>query len=150
MKRTYSDMCQYDTFEERYEYLKLAGKVGETTFGCDRYLNQILYNTPEWKRFRRQVIIRDNGCDLGIQDRIICPDVNFKVPKTANIYIHHIEPITKEDIINRNPCIFDMNNVICCSFKTHQAIHYGDATLLESKLVERYPNDTCPWRLNDG
>lgn len=146
MIRTYRDMCQFDTFNERYEYLKLAGHVGEETFGCDRYLNQILYNTPEWKRFRREVIIRDNGCDLGIPDRVICPDIGMKLPRTSNVYIHHINPITKEDVLERRPNIFDLNNVICCSFKTHQAIHYGDASLLEPVLVERKPNDTCPWR----
>jgi hypothetical protein len=144
--KSYSEMCQFQTFEERYEYLKLAGHVGEETFGCDRYLNQILYNTPEWKNFRRDIIIRDNGCDLGIQDRVIAPDIGVRLPRTSNVYIHHINPITKEDVLRRKPMIFDPENVICCSFKTHQAIHYGDSNLLEQQLVERRPNDTCPWR----
>lgn len=140
-------MCTFSTFEERYRYLKLSGIVGEETFGCNRYLNQILYNTPEWKSFRRQIIIRDNGCDLGIQDRVICPDMGgIKVPRTSNVYIHHINPITAEDVVRRKPCIFDPNNVICCSFRTHEAIHYGDESLLAVEFIERKPNDTCPWR----
>jgi hypothetical protein len=139
-------MCQFNTFEDRYNYLKLKGRVGEETFGCSRYLNQILYNTPEWKSFRREIIIRDNGCDLGIQDRPICPDIGVIVPRTSNVYIHHIEPITKEDVLNRDKKLFDPNNAICCSFKTHQAIHYGDINLLAKGYIERKPNDTCPWR----
>lgn len=144
--KTYSEMMQFTTFDERYEYLKLAGHVGEETFGCDRYLNQMLYNTPEWKRFRQSIIIRDNGCDLAMPDRLISPDLGIRLPRTSNVYIHHINPISKEDVLKRRSMIFDPENVVCCSFKTHQAIHYGDNTLLEPQLVERRPNDTCPWR----
>lgn len=145
--RSYKELCKLKTFDERYEYLKLHGRVGEETFGTDRHLNQVLYrNSAEWKHFRDTIIIRDNGCDLGIQDRVICPDVGFKIPRTSNIYIHHLNPLTKEDIINRSSKIFDPDNVICCSFRTHQAIHYGDSSLLEPTLVERRPFDTCPWR----
>lgn len=140
-------MIRLKTFEERYEYLKLNGRVGEETFGYDRYVNQVLYSkSPEWKRVRRDVIIRDNGCDLGIEDRIISPLEGIKLPRTSNVYIHHINPITKEDIINRSPLIFDLENLICCSFDTHQAIHYGDKNLLTFQPIIRVPNDTCPWR----
>lgn len=139
-------MLTYDTFEDRYNYLKLNGHVGKETFGCDRYLNQILYTTPEWRRFRRDIIIRDNGCDLAISDREICPDVKGTIPRTSSIYIHHINPLTKEDIINRDPKIFDPDNAVCVSFDTHQAIHYGDSNLLEKQWTPRSPNDTCPWR----
>ena len=145
--KSYSEMSMLDSFEERYEYLKLKGSVGKETFGCDRYLNQMLYNIPEWKNLRADIIIRDDGCDLGIPGRQICPDkINGKIPRTSNVYIHHINPITKEDIINRDPKIFDPENLICCSFRTHQAIHYGDSSLIQKDWVPRKPNDTCPWR----
>ena len=146
MNKSYSELIKLKTFEERYRYLKLSGKVGDTTFGHDRYLNQIFYNTPEWKRLRHDIIVRDNGCDLGISDRSLCPHVMGDRPKTSNIYIHHINPITKEDILKRNPCIFDPENMICCSYNTHQAIHYGDERLLDFGMIVRVPNDTCPWR----
>lgn len=145
--KSYSELIRLKTFEERYEYLKLNGRVGEETFGYDRYVNQVLYSkSQEWKRVRRDVIIRDNGCDLGIEDRIISPLEGIKLPRTSNVYIHHINPITKEDIINRSPLIFDLENLICCSFDTHQAIHYGDKNLLTFQPIIRVPNDTCPWR----
>lgn len=146
MKKSYSELIKLQTFEERYRYLKLSGSVGYETFGHNRYLNQILYTTPEWKRIRSRIILRDNGCDLGISDRVICPNVTGKRPRTSNVYIHHINPITEKDILNRNPCIFDEENLICVSFNTHQAIHYGDETLLDFGIIERFPNDTCPWR----
>lgn len=133
--RSYEGLIKIPTFEERFEYLKLSGRIGETTFGSDRFLNQVFYNSPEWKRFRKAVIIRDNGCDLGVDgyeiyDRII---------------IHHINPITPEDIEERSSALMDMDNVICVSFNTHEAIHYGDASLLPKVPIERYPNDMCPW-----
>ena len=124
------------TFQERYRYLQIGGRVGKETFGFDRYLNQMLYRTPEWKRFRRDMIVRDNGCDLGCEGYEIY----------GNVLVHHINPITVEDVINRNPCIFDPNNVICTSLNTHNAIHYGDETLLITEPVVRKPNDTCPWK----
>lgn len=145
MNKSYSELIAFPTFEERYRYLKLSGKVAEETFGHDRYLNQILYNTKEWKDFRRDIIIRDNGCDLGIEDRCICP-TNGPRPKTSNIYIHHINPITREDILKRSPVIFDPENVISCSYNTHQAIHYGNESMLDFGMIVRFPNDTCPWR----
>ena len=136
MNRTYRECMQFTTFQERYRYLQIGGRVGKETFGFDRYLNQMLYRTPEWKRFRRDMIVRDNGCDLGCEGYEIY----------GNVLVHHINPITVEDVINRNPCIFDPNNVICTSLNTHNAIHYGDETLLITEPVVRRLNDTCPWK----
>lgn len=124
------------TFEERYEYLKLSAKIGEATFGYERYLNQIFYGSPEWKAFRRDVIIRDNGMDLGLDGY----DIGDRIE------VHHINPITSEMIENNDPLLMDMENVICTSSKTHKAIHYGDKSLLPKGPIERMPNDTCPWR----
>lgn len=134
--KSYSELIKLGTFEERFEYLKLNGRVGESTFGYDRYLNQLFYTTAEWKAARNLVIIRDNGCDLGIDDRII----------GGRIFIHHINPITKEDILNRHQKLFDPENLICVSKLTHDAIHYGDENLLIKAPIERSKNDTCPWR----
>ena len=136
MIRTYRECMQLPTFQERYRYLQIGGQVGKETFGFDRYLNQMLYRTPEWKRFRRDMIVRDNGCDLGCEGYEIY----------GNVLVHHVNPITVEDVMNRNPCIFDPNNVICTSLNTHNAIHYGDETLLITEPVIRKPNDTCPWK----
>lgn len=138
MNRTYSELITIPTFEERFEYLRLDGKVGEDTFGHDRWLNQMLYQrTKEWKAIRRKAIIRDNGCDLGIPGRTI----------SGRILVHHINPITKEDILQRTESIlFDLNNLICVSNDTHNAIHYGDASLLIKDYVPRTEFDTCPWR----
>lgn len=134
--KTYSEMLQYQTLRERFEYLKLKGQVGIETFGFNRFINQELYNSADWKKVRRQVIIRDGGCDLGIED----------YPIEDKILIHHINPITEEMIRNRDPAIFDLNNLICCSHKTHNAIHYADIHLLPTEWKERTPNDTIPWR----
>ena len=134
--RTYSELITIPDFKERFLYLKLDGKVGEETFGYDRYLNQIFYRSPEWKRVRREVIIRDLGCDLGIEDR----------PLGSRIYVHHINPIKLKDISNRNLEILDPEFLICCSYDTHQAIRYGSEYLLLADPVERKPCDTCPWR----
>lgn len=136
MIRTYLECMQLPTFQERYRYLQIGGRVGKETFGFDRYLNQMLYRTPEWKRFRRDMIVRDNGCDLGCEGYEIY----------GNILVHHINPITVDDVVNRASCIFDPNNVICTSLNTHNAIHYGDETLLITEPVVRKPNDTCPWK----
>lgn len=144
--KSYSEMLKFKTFEERFNYLKLQGRVGEETFGTDRYLNQLLYSNPEWRRLRRDIIIRDDGCDLAISDRQICPDVSGPIPRTSNVYIHHINPLTREDVINHSPKVFDPENVVCVSFDTHQAIHYGDSNLLAKPWTPRRPNDTCPWR----
>ena len=134
--RTYSEMITLKTYEERFDYLKIGGRVGLETFGYDRYLNQILYNTKQWKKFRREIIIRDNACDLACEGY----EINYR------ILVHHINPITVEDIINRNPMIFDPENAITTTHRTHNAIHYGDKNLLMLQPVERTPNDTCPWR----
>lgn len=135
--KTYSDLIQIPSFVERYRYLRLGGKAGEITFGNERYLNQVLYRSLEWKSFRRDIIIRDNGCDLGVDGYSI----------RGKIIIHHINPIIIEDIYERNPLIFDEENVICVSARTHNAIHYGDEQLLTiDELIERKPNDTIPWR----
>ena len=134
--RTYSELITIPTFEERFEYLKLNGSVGLETFGHDRYLNQILYNSPEWRRFRPEIIVRDNGCDLACEGYEIF----------GKILIHHINPITAQDILNRNPKVFDPENVITTVHNTHNAIHYGDENLLITAPIERSRNDTCPWR----
>ena len=134
--RTYSELIAIPTFEERFEYLKLNGSVGLETFGHDRYLNQILYNSPEWRRFRPEIIVRDNGCDLACDGYEIF----------GKILIHHINPITAQDILNRNPKVFDPENVITTVHNTHNAIHYGDENLLITAPIERSRNDTCPWR----
>lgn len=134
--KTYSECIALPTFIDRFNYLKLGGSVGVETFGFDRYLNQTLYRSYEWKRFRRDMIIRDMGCDLVCEDREII----------GKIILHHINPLTLDDVINRDPKIFDPENVICVSLDTHNAIHYGDADLLFTGIVERTKNDTCPWR----
>lgn len=134
--RTYSELITLPTFEERYQYLRLNGRVGEETFGFDRWLNQKFYKDPEWLRIRDEVIIRDNGCDLAIPDREIY----------SRILIHHMNPITKDDILQRSKYLLDPEYLICTIKNTHDAIHYGDENLLVKGPVERKPNDTCPWR----
>lgn len=136
-RKSYRELSRLKTFRERYEYLRLRGKVGADTFGFDRYLNQALYSSVEWRRFRREVIIRDNGCDLGDPERPITAD---------RIIIHHLNPLTVKDLEERSSALFDMDNVVCVSCQTHQAIHYGDQTLLLTDPVERKPNDTIPWK----
>ena len=134
--RTYSELSKLKTFEERYRYLRLNGKVGEETFGFDRWLNQRFYKDPERLSIRDKVIIRDNGCDIGIKDRKI----------TGRIIVHHMNPITKEDILRRSDFLLNPDYLICTVKNTHDAIHYGDDSLLINEFVERSRNDTCPWR----
>lgn len=134
--RTYSELITIPTFEERYQYLRLNGRVGEETFGFDRWLNQRFYKDPEWLRIRDEVIIRDNGCDLAFPGREI----------HSRIIIHHMNPIRKEDILQRSKILLDPENLICTIKNTHDAIHYGDENLLFKEPVERKQNDTCPWR----
>ncbi len=134
--KTYSELSQFKTFRERYQYLKLDGVVGKETFGFQRWLNQNFYHSREWLSFRDKIIIRDNGCDLGVE--------GFEI--YGSVLIHHLNPITYDDIVKRNPCIFDPENVICTKHQTHNAIHYGDESLLIIAPVQRQPNDTCPWR----
>lgn len=136
--KTYSELIQLETFEERYEYLRVGGRVGEETFGFDRYLNQKFYKDPEWLSIRDDVIVRDNGCDLGMP--------GHDIPEGVKILVHHINPITIDDIINRHPKLFDPENLICTIKNTHDAIHYGDESLLITAPIERSKNDTCPWR----
>lgn len=134
--RTYSELIKLRTFEERYEYLKLNGKVGEETFGFDRYLNQIFYRSKEWASIRDRVIFRDNGCDLGVEGYDIY----------GRILIHHMNPITKADILERSDLLLNPEYLICVSKNTHDAIHYSDKNLLVTGPIERTKNDTCPWR----
>lgn len=134
--KTYSKLITIPTFEERFEYLKLKGQVGFDTFGYDRYLNQVLYRSPEWRSLRNEIILRDNGCDLADPEREIL----------GKVLIHHINPITKQDIAERSGLLFDPENLICVSHNTHNAIHYGSMELLVHSPVERKPNDTCLWR----
>lgn len=134
--RTYTELKQLKTLEERFEYLKIGGKVGEDTFGFDRYINQMLYKTPEWQSVRDEVIIRDGGFDLGVDGYEIA----------GKILVHHMNPITVEDIINRLDYVLNPEYLISCSMLTHNAIHYGNEDLLPQAPVERFKNDTCPWR----
>lgn len=134
--KTYSELITLPTFEERFEYLKIGGKVGVDTFGFDRYLNQIFYRSDEWKSIRDEVIIRDNGCDLGIEGREI----------HSRIIVHHMNPITKDDILNRSDFLLNPEFLICTIKLTHDAIHYGDSSILFTEPVIRTKNDTCPWK----
>ena len=136
MIRTYSELSSIKTFNERFEYLKLGGFVGEETFGFDRYINQKFYQSYEWKRVRREVIIRDNGCDLGVD--------GYEINK--GIIIHHMNPITKDDITNITEYLLNPEYLITTMFMTHNAIHYGDISLIQSVPIERAKNDTCPWK----
>lgn len=137
MTRTYKELISLPTFEERYRYCKVPGIVGEETFGFDRWLNQKFYSSPEWKELRRYVILRDEGCDLA----------HIDFPISGRIYVHHLNPIGKKDILERSEFALNPDFFICCSFDTHQAIHYGDESLLPIfSIPERAPNDTCPWK----
>ena len=136
--KTYSELITIPTFEGRFEYLRLNGQVGEVTFGSKRYLNQILYKTDKWLSTRDKIIIRDNGCDLGIQDR--------EIKRPLKVLVHHINPITIEDVLNGDPKVFDPENLITIMHMTHEAVHYGNEDLLIKDPVERFKNDTCPWR----
>lgn len=133
--RKFSELLDLETFEERFEYLKLNGEVGRSTFGFDRYLNQNFYQSSEWKRARRTVIIRDNSCDLGIYGY----EINH------GLVVHHMNPMTSDDIVHGESWIFDPEYLICVTERTHNAIHYGDASLLSIKFNERTPQDTKLW-----
>lgn len=136
--RCYSELITLPTFKQRFDYLKLNGIVGDQTFGFDRYLNQKFYRLPEWKRIRREVILRDKGCDLGIEER--------EIPSGVRIIVHHMNPIAVKDIANKLDWILDPEFLICTMKITHDAIHYGDESLLYSDPVVRKPNDMIPWR----
>lgn len=133
--KTYSELIKMPTYEERLNYLRITKPVAEETFGGHRYLNQMLYRSPEWKQVRNKVIIRDEGCDLGIEER----------PINSKLLIHHIEPITIDDILNRDPKIFDLNNLITVSNNTHQLIHYGGDDVERAQPNVRTKNDTKLW-----
>lgn len=134
--RTYSELISLQTFGERFDYLNLNGFVGSDTFGFDRYLNQQFYRSKEWKTIRRDIILRDNGCDLGIEDREILD----------RIYIHHMNPIDPKDIIDFTEYLTNPEFLICCSLSTHNAIHYGSKDNLVQEPIVRTMNDTCPWK----
>ena len=136
--RTYNELMLLPTFEERFEYLKLSGRVGEETFGFDRWLNQKFYRSAEWKHLRDQVIIRDNGCDLGVDGRDIY----------GKILIHHMNPISKKDILERTDLLLNTMYLISVTKQTHDAIHYSDDSILMKDPIVRSRNDTCPWRHN--
>lgn len=134
--RTYNELMLLPTFKERFEYLKLSGRVGEETFGFDRWINQKFYRSAEWKRIRDLVIIRDNGCDLGVEGREIY----------GKILIHHMNPITKKDILDRTDLLLNPMYLISVTKQTHDAIHYSDESILMNDPIARSKNDTCPWR----
>ena len=138
MIRTYSELIKLKTFKDRFEYLKLDGIVGEETFGFDRYMNQIFYKSREWTSVRRSVIIRDNGCDLGVEGYEI----------HGKILIHHMNPINLSDIVHKTDELLISDFLLTTVLSTHNAIHYGDASLLPVLPIERRANDTCPWKRN--
>lgn len=133
---TYSEMIKFKTFEERFEYLKLSGEVGAETFGWRRWLNQVFYRTPEWMHTRREIIIRDKGCDLADPSR----------PIGGMIIVHHLNPITEQDIYDRTEFLLNPDYLVCVSDETHRAITYGNEDLLIKDFSPRTPNDTCPWK----
>lgn len=134
--KSYSELIKFPSFEERLAYLKLDGTIGEETFGFKRWANQQLYHSSKWLKFRDKVIIRDCGCDLAVSGYEIY----------GSVLIHHLNPVTYDDILNLSPCLFDFDNVILTCLDTHNAIHYGNDSLIIKSTVERSPNDTCPWR----
>lgn len=134
--RTYSELCQFDTLEDRYEYLKLNGQVGEELFGYARYLNQVFYHSRAWIEAKEYVIIRDQGYDLGVP--------GWKIG--GAIYVHHMNPVTLQQLKDDDPRLLDPEYLISCSYDTHQAITWGSKILLPKPIVVRRPNDTCPWK----
>lgn len=137
--KSYSELIQLPTFEDRLRYLMLYGKIGYDTFGYDRFLNQDFYRSKEWHQTKSKIILRDLGCDLGIK--------GHEIPDGLPVYIHHINPITVDDILNHDPILLDPENLITTIFNTHQIIHYGPKDANRPTLpLERSPNDTCPWR----
>ena len=132
--KTYEELSRLKTFDERFRYLVIGGTIGEETFGYDRWLNQRFYTSEEWKRLRRQVIIRDEGCDIGIPGMEI----------GDHLIVHHMIPVTKLDVLSHSQALINPDFLICTSLKTHNALHYGDLSILEP-FIERRPNDTCPW-----
>ena len=136
MNRRYSELITLPTFKDRFEYLRLNGVVGKTTFAAERYLNQAFYHSDEWQSVRNKIIVRDEGRDLGLE--------GFEI--YGRVYVHHMNPITIEDVRLMNDCVLDLENLICVSYNTHAAIHYGDFSKIVALTEERTPNDTIPWR----
>lgn len=137
MIRTYSELIKLHTLEERFNYLSLKGKVGNETFGFDRYLNQAFYNSYEWRKLREEILIRDNGCELGLEE----------YPIRGRIFIHHMNPIREKDLIELTDYVMNPDYLICVSHDLHNAIHYGNEEILKRYfVVDRRPNDTCPWK----
>ena len=135
MSKTYRELITFDSFEDRYNYLKLFGVVGEDVFGFSRYINQHFYTSSIWRSVRTQVIIRDDGCNLGCKDR----------PIAGRIHVHHINPVTLDMLEDEDPILYDLNNLICTDDLTHRAIHYGDVSLLQKDYIPRKPGDTKLW-----
>ena len=136
MSRSYSELIRFESFKDRFQYLKLSGNVGLETFGNSRWINQEFYTSREWAQIRDDVIIRDNGMDLGMPG----------YPIFGPIYVHHMNPITAEDILAHSAIVIDPEFLICVSFKTHNALHYGSFDMIDKDPIERRPNDTCPWK----
>lgn len=136
MIRSIDELLMMEDFYERFEYCKLGGIVGDRTFGGSRYLNQVLYSSSDWRRARREVILRDNGFDLAHEDH----------PIGGSIYVHHLNPITIEDILNRDRKVFKPDYLVSCSFQTHESLHYGSMDPNKGKVIIRRKNDTCPWK----
>lgn len=137
MIKTYTELIKLATFQERYSYLRLKGLVGTETFGFDRYVNQVFYTSIEWRSIRDEIIVRDNGCDLGIEGYEI---------RGKKIFIHHMNPIVVTDILDRSELLLDPRYLITTTFETHNAIHYGDERLIAKTPIERRANDTIPWK----
>lgn len=138
MIRTYSELRRRATFEDRFKYLSLRGNVGDSTFGFERHLNQDFYRSREWKLARRDVIVRDNGCDLGVE--------GYEIPQGARIYVHHMNPMRPEDIEDGSEDILNPEFLICVTLQTHNAVHYGDPNLLPRQFTPRHAGDTTLWR----
>lgn len=136
MIKTYSELIRFKTLEERYRYLRIGGRVGEETFGFDRWMNQVFYKDPRWRDIRDEVITRDNGCDLGLEGY----DIHGK------IFVHHMNPVTKDDVLHNFDSLLNPEFLISTSKRTHDAIHYGNEDLLPQKPIVRTRNDTCPWK----
>lgn len=134
--KCYSELCELPTFEERFAYLKLSGRVGQPTFGFERYLNQRFYRSAVWQAVRDRVILRDCGCDLGVE--------GYKIG--GKVFIHHMNPITQKDITGQTPALLNPEYLVCVSKTTHDALHYGDESPRRISPVARTPNDTCPWK----
>lgn len=134
--RCYSDLILLDSLEERFDYLRLNGEVGEIQFGYYRYLNQVFYHSARWRKAKSEVVVRDNGYELGVP--------GWKI--SGHIYVHHMNPITLEQLKDDDPCLYDPEYLISCGYDVHQAITWGNRDLLPKPMIIRRPNDTCPWK----